>query len=103
MFIILVFIFFQKCVGAINGTYINAWAPASNKVSYRNRKATIAHNIMCACDFDLKFTFVYTGWEGIANDSRIFLDAMQRPENNFPWPPPGNILLPYLHIYSFQV
>ena len=41
---------------------------------------------MCACDFDMKFTFVYTGWEGIANDSRVFLDALQRPENNFPWP-----------------
>ena len=39
---------------------------------------------MCACDFDMKFTFVYTGWEGAANDSRVFLDALQRPKNNFP-------------------
>ncbi|XP_075654924.1 uncharacterized protein LOC142625105 [Castanea sativa] len=37
----------------------------------------------------MKFTFVYTGWEGTANDSRVFLDALQRPENNFPWPPYG--------------
>ena len=37
------------------------------------------HNIMCACDFDMKFTFVYTGWEGTTNDSRVFLEALQRP------------------------
>ncbi|KAK9998234.1 hypothetical protein SO802_017837, partial [Lithocarpus litseifolius] len=55
------FPYFKKCIGAIDGTYINAWAPASKLVSYRNRKATITPNIMCACHFDMKFTFVYTG------------------------------------------
>ncbi|KAL0016125.1 hypothetical protein SO802_003194 [Lithocarpus litseifolius] len=78
---------------AIVGTYISAWAPTSKLVSYRNRKATITHNIMCACDFDMKFTFVYTGWKGTANDSRVFLDALQRPENNFPWPQSGGYYL----------
>ena len=65
-------------------TYISAWVPASKQVSYRNRKAIIAHNIICVCDFDMKFTFVYMGWEGTTNDLRVFLDALQRPENNFP-------------------
>ncbi|XP_030970007.1 uncharacterized protein LOC115990304 [Quercus lobata] len=58
------FPYFKKCIGAIDGTYISAWAPTSKLVSYRNRKAIITHNIMCSCDFDMKFTFVYTGWEG---------------------------------------
>ena len=40
---------------------------------------TITHNIMCACDFDMKLTFVYTGLEGTTNDSRVFLEALQRP------------------------
>ncbi|KAL0017683.1 hypothetical protein SO802_004752 [Lithocarpus litseifolius] len=40
-----------------------------------------------------KFTFVDTGWEGTANDSQVFLDALQRPENNFPWPPSGGYYL----------
>ncbi|MED6119937.1 hypothetical protein PIB30_016316 [Stylosanthes scabra] len=31
------------------------------------------------------FTFVYSGWEGTANDSRVFLDALN-PENDFPKP-----------------
>ncbi|XP_050290216.1 protein ALP1-like [Quercus robur] len=72
------FPYFKKCIGAIDRSYISAWALASKLVSYSNRKATITHNIMCACDFDMKFTFVYTGWEGTANDSRVFLDALQR-------------------------
>ncbi|XP_030930823.1 putative nuclease HARBI1 [Quercus lobata] len=87
------FPYFMKCIGAIDGTYISAWAPTSKLVSYRNRKATITHNIMCACDFDMKFTFVYMGWEGTANDSRVFLDALQRLENNFPWPLSGGYYL----------
>ena len=59
---------------------------------------------MCSCDFDMKFTFVYMGWEGATNDPRVFLDALHRLENNFPWPPSGkDILLPHLCIYKFQV
>ena len=34
---------------------------------------------MCACDFDMMFTFVYAGWEGTANDARVFLDVLTRP------------------------
>ena len=61
---------------------------------------TITHNIMCACDFDMKFTFVYMGWEGTANDSRVFLDALQRPENNFPWLPFGKIYCCLTYIFT---
>ena len=39
---------------------------------------------MCACSFDMMFTFVYMGWEGTANDSRVFMDALNRPESGFP-------------------
>ena len=55
---------------------------------------------MCACDFDMKFTFIYTGWEGTANDSQVFLDALQRSENNFPWPPSGKIYCCPTYIFS---
>lgn len=37
----------------------------------------------------MMFTFVYTGWEGTANDSRVFTDAVLRPENEFPFPEEG--------------
>ncbi|KAG8367502.1 hypothetical protein BUALT_Bualt16G0078600 [Buddleja alternifolia] len=81
--------FFKDCVGAIDGTIVPGWCPAHKQGTYRSRKAVISQNVMAACDFDLKFTFVLSGWEGSANDSRIFLDALRTPEYNFPWPPPG--------------
>ena len=45
-----------------------------------------------ACDFDLLFTYVLTGWEGSTHDSCIFLDAIANPSLNFPKPPHGNFL-----------
>ncbi|XP_019255348.1 PREDICTED: uncharacterized protein LOC109233963 [Nicotiana attenuata] len=32
------------------------------------------------------FTFAWAGWEGAAHDSRIFGEALRRPELNFPRP-----------------
>ncbi|KAM5567595.1 hypothetical protein ABKV19_015593 [Rosa sericea] len=81
--------YFEKCIGAIDGTHVAAWAPAQKQTSYRGRKVLVTQNVMCACSFDMMFTFVYTGWEGTANDSRIFADAVTRPENKFPFPNEG--------------
>ena len=59
---------------------------------------------MCACSFDMMFTFVYTGWEGTANDSRVFVDAVTRPENKFPFPHEGmELLFLLLHVLIHQV
>ncbi|XP_043718145.1 putative nuclease HARBI1 [Telopea speciosissima] len=44
---------------------------------------------MCACSFDMHFTFVNVGWEGSANDCRVFESARNNPSFNFPHPPPG--------------
>ncbi|KAH9714534.1 DDE Tnp4 domain-containing protein [Citrus sinensis] len=83
------FPYFEKCIGAIDGTHIAAWSPAQKQISYRDRKTQVTQNIMCACSFDMMFTFVYTGWEGTANDSRVFMDALNRPESGFPLPEEG--------------
>ena len=44
---------------------------------------------MVACNFDLLFTFIMVGWQGVAHDTRIFLDAILKPSTNFSKPPPG--------------
>ena len=55
---------------------------------------------MCACSFDMMFTFVYTGWEGTANDSRVFMDALTRVENQFPFPNEGiNSIITFLMFF----
>jgi hypothetical protein len=40
---------------------------------------------MAICDFDMLFTFVYVGWEGTANDGRVFKDVVIG-DNGFEWP-----------------
>ncbi|GAV90502.1 LOW QUALITY PROTEIN: DDE_4 domain-containing protein, partial [Cephalotus follicularis] len=79
---------FKDCVGAIEGTHVSAWVLAKKK-NFRGRKFTVTQNVLCACNFNIEFTFVYSGWEGTANDSRVFLDAVTHPEVNFPWPRQG--------------
>ncbi|KAI5335684.1 hypothetical protein L3X38_025818 [Prunus dulcis] len=69
---------FKDCIGAIDGTHISAWAPASKQIPYRGRKVEVTQNIMCACSFDMLLTYVYTGCEGMANDSRVLMDAIGR-------------------------
>ncbi|KAJ0932955.1 hypothetical protein HanPSC8_Chr04g0179581 [Helianthus annuus] len=32
------------------------------------------------------FTFAWAGWEGTAHDTRIFLEALRKPEVKFPHP-----------------
>ncbi|KAK3198700.1 hypothetical protein Dsin_022115 [Dipteronia sinensis] len=81
--------YIKKCIGAIDGTHVAAWPPARKQTSYCGRKVVISQNVMCACNFDKMFTFVYTGWEDIANDSRVFVDVLRREENQFPFPNEG--------------
>ncbi|XP_059436125.1 protein ALP1-like [Corylus avellana] len=84
---------FQNCVGAIDGTHIKAWVPAQKQNAFRGRKGVVSQNVVCACNFDMMFTFVYTGWEGTTNDSRVFYDAITRPENEFPTAPEDHYYL----------
>ncbi|XP_019433068.1 PREDICTED: uncharacterized protein LOC109339964 [Lupinus angustifolius] len=79
------FPYFKKCIGAIDGTHVSAWAPTSKQTTFRGRKVLITQNVLAVCNFDMLFTFVYSGWEGTANDSRVFLDALT-PANDFPKP-----------------
>ena len=66
---------------------------------------------MCASSFDMMFTFVYTGWERTANDSRVFSDAITRSENEFHFPNEGmnnisfiklKIILIYFNIFLYN-
>ncbi|CAA0833566.1 Unknown protein [Striga hermonthica] len=93
------------CIGAIDGTIIPAWVPEGQQGSYRCRKGYLAQNVMLACDFDLKSTFVLAGWEGSANDARIFNQKLSDPRYNFSYPPPGKFYVVdsgYAHILGFM-
>lgn len=79
----------QDCVGAIDGTHVRVKVSTKNAPRYRGRKGYPTINVLAACTFDLKFTYVLTGWEGTASDSRIVKDALVRDDKLII--PDGNI------------
>ena len=48
---------------------------------YRGRKDYTTQNVLATCSFDLKFTYVLPGWEGIVSDSRIIKNTLTRNDN----------------------
>ncbi|XP_075479525.1 uncharacterized protein LOC142520435 [Primulina tabacum] len=70
--------YFKDCIGAIDGTHIPAIVFGHDTNSYRNRHRTIFQNVLAACNFDLEFIYVFSGWEGSAHDSNILADALSR-------------------------
>lgn len=72
------FPYFKDCIGAIDGTHIPAMVPGRDTSSYRNRHGTISQNVLAACNFDLQFIYVLSGWEGSAHDSKLLNSAISR-------------------------
>jgi hypothetical protein len=48
--------------------------------AFRGRKKDLTQNIMVAVDFDLKFTYVFAGWEGSALDALVLANAIERDD-----------------------
>ncbi|KAL0005297.1 hypothetical protein SO802_012858 [Lithocarpus litseifolius] len=68
------------CVGAINGTHIRVKVSVIDAPRYRGRKEYTTQNVLAACDFDMRFTYVLPGWEGTASNSRIIKKALSRED-----------------------
>ncbi|XP_023925094.2 protein ALP1-like [Quercus suber] len=84
---------FERYIGAIDGTHVSARPPANATQAHRDCKSLITTNVLCVCDMDMQFTFVHGGWEGSANDSRVFEEAISDQKHGFPWPPRGSYYL----------
>ncbi|KAH6834518.1 nuclease HARBI1-like protein [Perilla frutescens var. hirtella] len=70
--------FFIDCIGAIDGTHILAMVPDREVSSFRNRHGMQSQNILVACNFDLQFIYVLSGWESSTHDSKLLNDALSR-------------------------
>ncbi|GAV71764.1 LOW QUALITY PROTEIN: DDE_4 domain-containing protein, partial [Cephalotus follicularis] len=85
---------FKGVVGALDGTLVHTIIPVSQQTVYRGRgKGKCYQNVLGFCDFNMIFTFVYAGWEGVRHDSRVLTEVMAEPSNNFPFPPPSKYYL----------
>ena len=75
--------FFKDVIGAIDGMHIPCSPKKEEKKRFRDRNNQITQLCLMACSFDLKFLYVYTGWEGSTSDSSLFHIACQQ---SFPIP-----------------
>ncbi|CAL9004215.1 unnamed protein product [Prunus brigantina] len=66
------------CIGVIDGTHILAMVKGCDVSSYLNRHGRMSQNVLVACNFDLEFIYVLSGWEGSAHDSKVLNDALSR-------------------------
>ncbi|XP_050280452.1 uncharacterized protein LOC126721460 [Quercus robur] len=74
---------FERSIGAIDGTHISARPPSERTQPCRSRKSLITTNVMCTCDHNMKFTYVHSSWEGNAYDSKVFQEAIKDPKHGF--------------------
>jgi len=81
--------YFDKCIGAIDGTHVPVTVPTEKVVQYTGRKGITTQNVLAVCDFDMRFTFVLAGWPGSVHDMRVFNDALEKFGDKFPHPPLG--------------
>ncbi|XP_059304890.1 uncharacterized protein LOC132056626 isoform X3 [Lycium ferocissimum] len=89
---------FKGAIGALDGTLVHAVVPANQQIVYRGRgKGKCYQNVLAICDFNMVFTYVYAGWEGVAHDARVLTEIASNPDNGFPFPPP-RFLAPYRNI-----
>jgi hypothetical protein len=69
------FPFFANAIGAIDGTHIACSPSAQERHLSRNYKGFVSQNCLAACNFDLQFVYMLSGWEGSAADATIYNDA----------------------------
>ena len=67
--------YFNNCIGAIDGTYVQCVVPNDMFVQHLCRKGITTQNVMACCDFDMRFTFVNAGWPRSVHDMRVFNDS----------------------------
>jgi hypothetical protein len=68
--------FFGGALGAIDGTHIPVTVPFEDHGCYRDRKGNLSMNVLAACTFDLRFSYLLVGYEGSANDQTVFNHAL---------------------------
>ena len=61
----------------------------------QNRKGFLSQNVMAVVSFDMRFQYVFAGWEGSASDSRILQDSLWRRPYNRLHVPTGKLQVTY--------
>ncbi|XP_024984011.1 uncharacterized protein LOC112519923 [Cynara cardunculus var. scolymus] len=85
---------FPGAIGALAGTLVHAVVPVDQRAHYRGRgRGECYQNVLAICDFNMIFTYVWAGWEGIAYDARVLKEVALDPTSGFPFPAPEKYYL----------
>lgn len=94
--------FFADALGAVDSTHIRCTASDVNRQMMRNRYGMRAQNCLVACSFDLCFTYVSSGWEGLVDEQQLYDDCRDFtfPEGRYyladaGFPSAVGLLIPY--------
>ncbi|XLS71314.1 hypothetical protein HN51_028179, partial [Arachis hypogaea] len=68
--------YFKDCIGVINKTHSSVKVLRVESSRFCERKDHPTQHVVATYGFDLKFTYMLSGWEGTASDSRILKDAL---------------------------
>ena len=91
--------YFSDVYGAIDRTHIPAFIPYEEQPAWQNCKSWLSQNVFTACLLDLKFQFVYAGWEGSAYDVLVLRDALAKGRFR---PPSGKYYLADAGFYNLS-
>ncbi|KAH6833666.1 nuclease HARBI1-like protein [Perilla frutescens var. hirtella] len=73
---------FNKTLKALNTIALDIMVKPSTgipaKIKESARFMPFFKNVLAACNFDLQFIYVLSGWEGSAHDSKLLNDALSR-------------------------
>ena len=83
------FKFFDKCIGAVDGSHIWVFASVDDHAFMRNRKGYLSQNCLFACDFNFDVIYSLCGWDGSVTDSLLWRDAVA---NDLEMPPDRYLL-----------
>ena len=61
--------------GAIDGTHINTNVMLEEQQASPDCKGGVTQNCLAACDFDMKFIYIFSGWDGSTADTTMFHNA----------------------------
>jgi DDE superfamily endonuclease len=76
--------YFKDAIGAIDGVHTLVSPLESERARCRNRKGQLSLNHLAACNFDMQFTYVLSGWEGSVADGFLFTEAIQNQGLSIP-------------------
>jgi len=66
---------FGDAIGAIDGTNFTCSPTAAEWAAACDYNGGVTQNCLAACNFNLEFVYIFSGWEGSATDSAMLNNA----------------------------